>query len=283
MLKLENIPPEQMPEIVRVASELQERDLQQDAEAQNRQSTIAAAEEVGLPETYLHQAANELHARRVAQIEQRRQRRTGLMTVGTVVVALGLGGYLVSSIFTSTRFASPQVAASAIAVTPRATVNAPLLQPFNAAQWGLNTSSGTQANVIYENGTAKVTIQKFTPDRSGRYFANLNTKTGIQNLSNYRAATFRAAGTLPYVRLYLENGNERWRSPALAVPAAGEQTLRLDLNQFERQERGRDGISWSKARYQPPAAIENFSFKFGSFVNDANATGTVNLSDLQFE
>jgi len=271
MLKLENIPPEQMPEIVRVASELQERDLKQEEETQNQQSTIAAAEEMGLPETYLHQAASELHARRVVQIEQRRQRRTVLAAAGVGVIALGTAVYLFSSFA-----APPQVATPAIIATTA------LSQPFNAAQWRLNNSSGTQANVIYENGTAKVSIQKLTPDKSGRYFANLNTKTGVQNLTGLRTATFRAAGTLPYMRLYLENGNERWRSPALSVPS-GEQTLRVDLSQFERQTRGANGVSWNKARYQPPATVENFSFKFGSFVNDANATGTVNLGDLQFE
>jgi len=282
MLKLENIPSEQMPEIVRVASELQERDLQQDAEAQNRQSTIAAAEEMGLPETYLHQAAGELHTRRVVQIEQRRQRRAGVVAIGAAVVMLGTFIYLSNSLVSPPRIAPPQMAAPAIMAAPPITATAPMIQPFNAAQWKLNNSNGTQANVTYENSTAKVTIQKFTPDKSGRYFANLNTKSGVRNLSGYNIVTFRVAGTLPAIRLYLENGNERWRFPALEV-SSGEQTFQLYLNQFERQTRDPDGGSWDNAQFQPPTTVKNFSFKFGSAVNDANATGTVNLGDLQFE
>src|SRR4051794_29334133 len=98
MLRLENVPPEQMPEVVHIASELYEKDRQLDVESQERQATVEAAKEVGLPEEYLHRAAAELHVRRVAQAQQRGQRRRlGLAAALTSIVVLALGGVYVKS------------------------------------------------------------------------------------------------------------------------------------------------------------------------------------------
>lgn len=256
MLKLENIPEEKMPEIVRIATELQEQDRKLDTEEQTRQATIAAAKEVGLPEKYLHQAAVELHARRLVEIEQRRKRRAGLIATGGAVLGLGAIGYFITS---------PQTVNQPAPPAEVSTLAPPALTPtFNAAQWKTNANAGTQATTAFANGEATVTVQKFMPDSKGRYFVNLNSTNGIQNLSPYRGASFRVNGTLPYVRLYLENGQERWRSPALKV-SPNEQIVRVDLSQFERQLRQKDGVSWRRVRFEPPATVENFSFKLGSF------------------
>ncbi len=153
---------------------------------------------------------------------------------------------------------------------------------FDANQWQLNTNAGTQAKVAFENGKATISVQQFAPNKQGQYFANFNTHTGVQNLSGFRTATFRMSGTLPYVRLYLENGQERWRSPEIKVQS-GEQAVRVDFDQFERQEKQADGVSWRKARYEPPVSVENLSFKTGWFVNDVKAAGNVTLSDFHLE
>jgi hypothetical protein len=272
VLKLENVPEEKMPEIVRIATELQEKDRKLEAEEQTRQATVAAAEEVGLPEKYLHQAAAELHARRVVEIEQRRKRRAGLIATGAAVLGLGAIGYFITSPQTP-----PAPSAEVSAAAPAA-----LQTAINAAQWKTNANAGTQATTAFENGAATVTVQKFTPDAQGRYFVNLNSTSGRQNLSGYSSASFQVSGTLPSVRLYLENGQERWRSPVLNVSSGG-QTVRVDFSQFERQLKQRDGVSWRRVRFQPPASVENFSFKLGSFVNEANAKGSVTIRDLKFE
>ena len=40
MLRLENVPPEEMPQVVRIASELYEKDRTLEAEAQDRKSVV---------------------------------------------------------------------------------------------------------------------------------------------------------------------------------------------------------------------------------------------------
>ena len=59
--------------------------------------------------------------------------------------------------------------------------------------------------------------------------------------------------------------------------------MRVDFDQFERQEKQADGVSWRKARYEPPVSVENLSFKTGWFVNDVKAAGNVTLSDFHLE
>lgn len=275
MLKLENIPPEEMPQVVRIATQLQEQDRQTEAEEQQRQATVAAAEEVGLPEHYLHQAAAELHTRRVAQIELQRRRRTRLITAGVGITAVGVVGSLL--------LLRPQVSAPP-APHEVSAVQAPFTQPFVSGDWMLKTSAGTQASVSISNaaGSATVTVQKFTPDARGSYFANLNAPLQTHDLSGFRSASFQVNGTLPNVRLYLENGQERWRSPLLKV-GSDAKTVHVDFGQFERQLKQPDGVSWRNVRYEPPASVENVSLKLGAFVNEASATGSVTFRDLKFE
>src|SRR5205807_918200 len=70
MLRLKDVPEEDMPEVVRVASELYERDREQAAQDQAKQAYVDAAGEVGLPPEYLERASEEVHARRVARVQQ---------------------------------------------------------------------------------------------------------------------------------------------------------------------------------------------------------------------
>lgn len=275
MLKLENIPPEQMPEVVRIASELQQRDLEQAEEEQERQSTIAAAAELGLPEKYLHQAAAELHARRVAEIRSQEQNRARFLAISLAVIFLVIGWLLIR--VPSTHSTSPIPTA-----TYAERAETALSPPFDALRWQIRTNAGTQAAATFVNGTAVVKVNRFTPDSAGRYFANLNSTTGKMDFRLYGTVSFKTHGTLPYVRLYLENGGERWRSPEIPVSKKDE-TVEVDLSDFERQTQSGSDTNWRNVPYEAPTTIQDLSFKTGWFVNDVNATGEVVVSDLHFK
>ena len=271
MLRLENIPPEQMPEVVHIASELYEKDRQLDSESQERQATVDAAKEIGLPEEYLHRAATELHVRRVAQAQQqRRRKRTGLLAAAGAALVLATGGIIFKS-----QLSAPSIETATVV---RAT-SAPV---FGPTSWKLAANPGTKATVTFGNGSATIRVQRFAADSANRFTANLNTLEGAQNLSGVRTASFRVSGTMPKVRLYLEHGNERWRSPELPVQGQ-ERLVKVDFSQFERQTRADTGAQWQKDGYQPPETIDNLSFKTGWFVNDIGASGDVTLSDIKFE
>lgn len=271
MLRLENVPPEQMPEVVRIASELYSQDQAQEAEAQERQATVDAAAEIGMPEEYLHRAVTELHARRVEQIQQRRRRRNGLLAIGGAALVIGTGAVILP------RFHTPTPTASQIDA-PLST----LVPAFTSVAWRLDTNPGTQATVEYGNNAAVLKVQRFVADSNHRFTANFDTVDGVKNLAGAQNVTFRMHGTLPHLRLYLENGNERWRSPEITVTDQ-EQIVRVGLRQFEHQSRAETGGTWQKGGSQPPTQIENLSFKTGWYVNEVQATGEVTLSDVRFE
>lgn len=272
MLRLENVPPEQMPEVVHIASELYEKDRQLDSETQERQATVDAAKEIGLPEEYLHRAATELHVRRLAQVlQQRRRRRTGLLAaVGAALVLVTGGIYVMRS-----QSSAPPMVATTI-------VQSPSVPAFSPTSWKIAANADTKATAAFSNGSATIHVQRFAADSANHFTANLNTFEGAQNLTGLRSVSFQVRGTLPKVRLYLEHGNERWRSPELLVQGQ-ERLVKVDFSQFERQTRAAAEAQWQKDGYQPPETIDNLSFKTGWFVNDIGASGDVTLSDIKFE
>jgi hypothetical protein len=71
--RLEDLPTAEIPEVLRIASELQARDRAEAERASHRRALLKAAAEAGLPAEYLERAAAELHARRAARL-RRRQR-----------------------------------------------------------------------------------------------------------------------------------------------------------------------------------------------------------------
>jgi len=273
MLKLENVPPEEMPEVVHLASVLYERDKEKSAEDQERQATVDAAREVGLPEEYLHRAAAELHNRRVEQVQKAHGRNRSLLAIGAAVLVMGGATAIM---MTSIR------PPSAPPVAPVAQIVTSAVPPFSATTWKLQSNPGTQATVNFQNGSATLHVSRFAPDAANHFTANLNTSTGAQDLSAFRTMSIRLRGTLPQVRVYLEHGSERWRSPAIAVQR-DDKLVRLDLSQFEMQTReGADG-AWHKVGYQPPGIVDDVSIKTGWFVNDPGASGYVTLGDMRFE
>ena len=258
MLRMKDVPPDQMAEVVRVAGELYDAEK---AQAQERRATVAAAAEMGLPKEYLDRAAELVHARRVEQIGRQRRRRAGLFAGIGVAVALG-GGWFVTH---------PQPAA-------------PVVYSFQTGQWNLETDPASKAAVTSADGAATIHVDHFgTSAGADQFFVNLNTKDVPKTLVGYRTVSFRARSLgLPHLRLYLENGDERWRSANLAVPTGG-QVFRLDLRQFDHQTRDVSTGKWQKVGASAPGHVEQLSFKVGYYVNNADAHGDVQVSDLRFQ
>lgn len=264
MLRLENVSPEEMPEVVRIASELYERDQGKKAQDQERQAYVDAAGEVGLPEEYLHRAAAELQVRRAEQIRRRRRMRQGLLAALAAVVALG-------GLWQITHRPPPP----------------PVYYTFQAggsSSWRLNTNPETQATVTFENGVATIHVDHFGPPGSSTYFANLDTSDVPPSLAGYNAIQFQAQGKgLASLRLYLENGpTERWRSPALPLTSAW-QTQTVPLSAFDYQTRSSSVDTWRREAYRPPGHVERLSFKVGNYVNPVDSQGDASVQDLSFK
>ena len=258
MLRMKDVPPDQMAEVVRVAGELYDAEQ---AQTQERRATVAAAAEMGLPKEYLDRAASVVHARRVEQIATQRRRRAGLLVGIGVAVALG-GGWFVTH---------PRPAA-------------PLAYSLQPSQWTQESDPASKAAVTFANGAATLHVDHFAVPAGGdQFFVNLNTKDVPSTLAGYRTVSFRAQSAgLPNVRLYLENADERWRSANLSVPSGG-QVFRLNLDQFDHQTRDSAAGKWRKAGASAPGHVEQLSFKVGYYVNNADAHGDVQISDLRFQ
>lgn len=256
MPRLEQMPPEDMPEVVRRAALLHQ---QEQDDAQERRATVDAAAEVGLPPESLERAAQEVHAARVVQIQTRRRRRGGALA--TLGIALALtGGWAV------THRPPPAPAAYQLAAP--------------AEGWHLEQDAGSQATLTTSREGTRIQVARFG---AGQPFVNLDSKNVPPTLSGFRTVTFRVRGSgLPQIRLYLENGQERWRSPALPVSATW-QTQTLPLTEFDRQTRRSASDGWRREGYRAPSAVERLSFKLGSFVNPPTARGAVEISGLEFK
>lgn len=259
MLRMKDVPPEQMAEVVRVAGELYD---EEQAQTQERRATVAAAAEMGLPKEYLERAAALVHARRVEQIGRGRRRRAGLLAGLGVALAIG-GGWVVTH---------PRPAA-------------PITYNFQnpQQQWAEESNPESQAAVTFANGTATIHVDHFGAQAgSDQFFVYLNTKDVPQTLAGYRTVSFRAGGSLPHLRLYLENGGERWRSPNLPLTPNG-QVFRLPLDQFDHQSRDSSTGKWQKVDSSAPGHVEQLSFKVGYYINAVTAHGDVQVSDLRFQ
>lgn len=271
MLKLENVSPQEMPEVVRIASELYQQDQEKEGEAQERQSTLAAAEEVGLPAEYLHRAAEEMHSRRVEQVQRKRRTRNGLIAAAGIVAVFGIASFGVSK--------TTQTSETSVTPPTPMAYEVPLTEGITP-----QISAGTQAAVNVKAGAIQIQVEKFVPNSGGTYFVNADTYKLPPSLAGYETIRFRVRGSgLNQVRLYLENGpTERWRSRA--VPAtATEQEVTLSLRDFEYLTRPSADAEFRRQTYQPPDRVERLSFKVGDFVNDVNATGSVTIDSVKLE
>lgn len=278
MLRLKDLPPSEMDEVVRVASELYQRDQRAEEDQRERQHVVEAAQEVGLPGEYLELAAAEIHQRRVAETVQRRRRNR--WKYAAAGLALGVAAVVVLAPSRTEKETAATIAARQVVEDFD---NSPELR------WQLNHNPQTQSTVRFTSeeqrgGVALIQVNRFGLAADGKYWANLNLSQGGVDLSGRRSVAFAVRGQgLPKVRLYLENGAlERWRSPALVVPGTWE-TRTVPLNQFEYQTRKSSADKWTVHRYKAPEQVRQLSFKVGDFVNGAGSRGTVALDNLVAE
>lgn len=254
MLKLKDVPEENVGQVIRTASEMQ---MKEEEAARQKSATVAAAEEVGISEEYLEKATQKVHADRVHEIQQKRRRNQILAGIGATV-ALGAGIAFV------TRPPAPATLATGTvgAVTSR-------------------ISAGTVAQVtpVGTNGVT-VRVEGFGPNQNGTYFANAELKAPT-SLAGYRNMSFTVSGEgLQNVRIDFENGTERWKGPNISIPA-GEQKVTLDFKQFQRQEQR--GGQWRTTGYRAPGSVQQVTVKTGDTVNPPGATGSVTVRDVTFQ
>jgi hypothetical protein len=127
----ENIPLAEMPELLKVASELYARDRAEMEQAARRQELLRAAAEAGLPPEYLDRAAVMIYAQR-AEYHRRRQR----WQMGVVAaLALTLGMALLSMQGEPPQYVSPPAAPVLLAPSPPSPP--PLPAPVLASHFGL--------------------------------------------------------------------------------------------------------------------------------------------------
>jgi hypothetical protein len=259
MLRLKDVPPEEMAEVVRVAGALYDRES---AEARERKATIDAAVEMEIPEAYLERAAAEVHARRVEQVRRKQQRRGGVLVA--LVAAVGIGG---GTLFLRT----PPPAAWTLDTGAPAVVT-------------LDKNAQTRAVTTVEDGATTLWVERFGKEADGDYYANLAMEPP-PTLSGYQTVRLRVRGEggLRQARLYLENGpTERWRSPAIALTEDW-RTVTLPLHRFERQTRAQAGGNWRVTTQRAPGSVRQLSLKVGEFMNDVSARGKAAVDDVRFE
>jgi hypothetical protein len=268
MQRLENVSPEEMNEVIRVATELHEKDLESEERraeaADHARAASAAAEEVGLPAEYLERAAEVVQIRRAERVKRSRKRRLAL---AGVIAALGLGTVVAVQ---TLKPPPPVYQISNPAGTYRLEIN-----PESSATFTTREVAGKEAAVVR--------VEKLAPGPDGTFRINLNTWSTPQSLAGYKSVSFNVQGTgLKNIRLYLEKDTERWRSPAVPITEQGTNT-RLRLQEFDHQTRRTPSSQWQKASSSSPAQVQRLSFKLGTYVNEAGAKGEVAISDLRFE
>lgn len=258
MLKFKDVSQEQRGEVVRLASEIYDTEQ---VEQREHTSTVAAAEEIGLPEEYLERAAQALQEKRIADARQKRTSRARFLMGGGIVAALGVGAFLLRPAPPATPFS---------------------LSPI-AQQPTLSTNTGTEASATSQGDSYVLKVNRFIPTNN-RYSANLDLPLPKTSLSGYRQMTFtvRGTGTIPKVRLFLEGGslNERWKGPDVPVSTTPRQ-VSLSMDQFIRQERV-SNTEWKDISLGRPNEVTRLSIKSGFPVNPATVSGTIGVSKIEF-
>lgn len=154
-----------------------------------------------------------------------------------------------------------------------------------ANRWVLDKSRGTEAGVDYvtEEGrgsVARVRVDKFAPLPDGTYQVNLD-RTGVVSAKGLDVAAFDVRGDgLTVTRLYLEAGDERWRSPPLTITPEWT-THELPLSAFDHQIR--QGGTWQTGGAADPGEVTTLSLKLGHYMNEADAHGEVRFDNLRLE
>jgi hypothetical protein len=94
MDRLKQVSPKEMPQVLRLASELYAQDRAEIERAQESQEIAAAATEAGLPAEYLERAAAMLQAKQLKVDTPKRRGHAGWLAMGALVVLLWAGTLL---------------------------------------------------------------------------------------------------------------------------------------------------------------------------------------------
>lgn len=290
MLRLKDVPPEQMPEVVRIANQLYEKDQRLAEQDQERNSYVSAAEELGVPKEYLEKAAAELHRQRVVESHDKQQGKAKAIMFFAAALAGGIALVMTGFLITPTRMSPPprvaEVAVPQTAGTPGGAAFE--FENFNTlpeTRWTFEKNASTQAQVTYETEGARGKVAVIRIDRfgttEGKHRANFDSVLAPPTAAQ-RDLTFDMRGRdLRKVRVYLEQGNRmRWRSDELTIPSDWS-SFRINLNNFDRQVR--EGDRWRNDGSGRPDVVTRVSFKFGDFMNPPSAKGEVRLDNIRFE
>lgn len=258
-------------EQIKLAAQLHEKDVRQAEGDEHRRAATKAAEEMGIPAGYMERAAAEFFERRAAQVRRHKRKNMVLLTA-SVAAAAALGSWV-----TTYRHPAPP----------------PLVYDFagpSQGQWHLDglADAHPEAQVSLSfpreqaHSLALVKIKEFSPSAWSDYAVDLDTNQVPRPLTGYRTVSFRVRGQgLGQIRLFLQNGEERWCSPFLTA-SGGWHEVRIPLRQFLHQ-RVPAHYNPQDEPYVAPTVIGKISFKLGRDANPPDAHGEVAVSDLRFE
>lgn len=159
---------------------------------------------------------------------------------------------------------------------------APIVDELTETPWSLVADGRSRASLTRTaEGALRVDVEAFAPGEDGKYHVNVDRSDALPALDGYARVTLRVRGQgLGVVRLFLEGGDRRWRTPPIAVgPSWSSVTVSLDaLEQLRRV----DGAWKAEGRGRPDGAT-SWSLKLGHFMNPPEAHGFVELDQLKFE
>ncbi|HEY3330594.1 MAG TPA: hypothetical protein VGK19_11270 [Capsulimonadaceae bacterium] len=268
---LKHVAAEDLPDVVRIASELYSRESERDSV---RDSTVAAAMEMDIPLAYMERAAVIAQQERIDKAIAQRRKRTAAAIAACAVVGAAIAGGV------------------KVAVSPNTNPPAPIVWSVGGSvdKWTPNLSPGSQATLTTRReesrGTvAVVNVTQFSPTtKSSGYFVNLDTRSLPSDISRYRElrATVKGNG-LSHIRFAFENGNERWKTDVLAVPAQWGSELRVPLDSTGLDYQQRSGGVWHTERFKPLDKAAKLSVKLGDTVNPSDSRGEVAIDTIKID
>lgn len=268
---INNTPGEQtaLSDQIKLAVQLQEQDARRLQAVRERLAATEAAGEMGIPVAYMEQAATALAARHAARAKRRRRQVSAVLGSAAAVVILGTWSI-------THRHAAPPP---------------PMLFSFAPAfqgQWHLDSvyagHPDKQLSLSFplEQGHSVALVKVHSLPRTPEPQVDLDTNQIPRSLAGYHTVSFRVRGQgLGQIRLFLQNGEERWCSPFLT--ASGDwHTVRVPLSRFLHQ-RVPARYNPQHAPYTAPGAIGQIAFKLGQDANAEDAHGEVAIDDLRFK
>jgi hypothetical protein len=253
-------------EILKVALELQERDAAVKDRDRDLEEKARAAAEVGLDPQWIARAT-EIVDNRVATGQMPMPvLRTG--SSWRIVIALAAG--LVAA------------GVTASLLPWKSGVNIWRFGVDGPTTWVLEKNPETNASLssvtLPDHGLVPVMhVDQFVPGPDGSWRANIDV-TDVPELSPWTELRLQIRGDLPVARVYLDNGNERWRSGPIAVRSDWS-AFWVKFQAMDHQLR-QDG-KWQTVDWTAPTHASAISVKTGTFMNDEHATGDVMIDDIE--